>query len=68
MSEAGAGAFTRRSRSVSGRVNGLGNRVARSFDAAEGGKKVLGLWPSGGPAWSPTKRRTEPARARVARQ
>jgi hypothetical protein len=27
---------------VSGRVNGLANRVARSFDAAEGGKKVLG--------------------------
>jgi hypothetical protein len=26
---------------VSGRVNGLGNRVARSFDAAEGGKMVL---------------------------
>ena len=35
------GAFTRRSRSVSGRVNGLANRVARSFEAAGGGKKVL---------------------------
>jgi hypothetical protein len=34
-------AFTRRSRSVSGRVNGLADRVARSFDAAGGGKKAL---------------------------
>jgi hypothetical protein len=41
MDRGGRGAFTRRSRSVSGRVNGLGNRVARSLDAAEGGKKVL---------------------------
>ena len=37
----GRGAFTRRSRNVSGRVNGLADRVARSFDAAGGGKKVL---------------------------
>ena len=42
--------------------------VLRRLPEPRLGFRTCGNWPSGGPAWNPTKRRTEPARARVARR